>query len=163
VEPSQEIQRRLARRVRRELLKESVLTLTGWAPAVLAAVVGVGLSLMLSLLVPYTLLVALCQRLFQAGDPRWAPYLLAGVAYGTPLLAGMWFFRRHAPGRALVGGLEAAVLFLAILAPYVLAQCREFAPPLQAAFVAGLGGGAVMASVAGSRLARRTRLAARQV
>jgi len=102
VGPSDEIRARLSRRVRRELLKESVLTVSRGAPAVPAAVVGVGLSLVLSLLVPYTLLVTACQRLFQGADPDWTPYLLAGAAYGVPLLAGMWILRRGPPGTTLL-------------------------------------------------------------
>jgi len=152
--PSDEIRVRLYRRVRRELLRESVLTVGGWAPAVLAAVVGVGLSLGLSLLVPYASLVALCQRLLQAAEPHWAPYLLAGAAYGMPLVVGAWVLRRRPLGGALVGGLEASVLFVIILAPYAIAQCREFAPPLQVTFVSGLAAGAVLASLAGIWLLR---------
>ena len=113
----------------------------------LAAAVGVGLSLGLSLLVPHAFLVALCQRLLQAAEPHWAPYLLVGAAYGMPLVVGAWILRRRPLGGALVGGIEASVLFVVILAPYAIAQCREFAPPLQVTFVSGLAGGAVLASL----------------
>lgn len=152
--PRQEIRASLVRRVRRRLLRESVLTVSGWTPAVLAAVTGVGLSLGLSLLVPYSFLVSLCRQALQVSDPHAAPYLLAGMAYGVPLAVGAWILRKRARGNTLIRSLEASLLFLVILAPYVIAQCREFAPALQVAFVSGLGGGAVVSSLAGLGLAR---------
>lgn len=88
VAPGDEVRVRLLRRVRRELLRESVLTVRGWVPAVLAAVIGVGLSLGLSLMVPYSLLVSWCQRVLSAFEPQAAPYLVAGMAYGMPLALG---------------------------------------------------------------------------
>jgi predicted anti-sigma-YlaC factor YlaD len=152
--PGEEVRSRLLRRIRRQLLRESVLTVSGWVPAVLASVIGVGLSLALSLLVPYSSLVSLCREALQLSDPHAAPYLLGGMAYGLPLALGVWIFRRRALRGALIGSLEASFLFLVILAPYVIAQCREFPPALQVAFVSGLGGGAVVASLAGLWLAR---------
>jgi len=152
--PRDEVGARLLLSIRRQLLRESVLTVKGWVPAVLASVIGVGLSLVLSLLVPYSLLVSLCSEAFQVADLHAAPYLLSGMAYGLPLALGVWIIRRRAMSGALIGSLEASLLFLVILAPYVIAQCREFAPALQVAFLSGLGGGAVVASLAGLWLAR---------
>jgi len=152
--PREEIRWRLVWRVRRQLLRESVLTVSGWTPAVLAAVIGVGLSLGLSFLVPYSVLVSLCQRALQVSDPQVAPYLLAGIVYGVPLALGAWSVRRQMRGGTLIGSLEASLLFLLILAPYVIAQCREFPPALQVAFVSGLAGGAVGSSLAGLWVAR---------
>jgi len=152
--PREEIGADLARRVRRQLVRESVLTVSGWTPAVLAAVIGVGLSLGLALLVPYSILVSLCRQVLQVSDPHAAPYLVAGMAYGVPLALGVWILRQRVLSGALIGGLEASLIFLVILAPYVIAQCREFAPPLQVAFVSGLVGGAVVSGVVGLWLAR---------
>ncbi|MBI2554266.1 MAG: hypothetical protein HYV92_07560 [Candidatus Rokubacteria bacterium] len=153
-EPGAHVRARLLKRVRRELVRESVLTLRGWVPAVLTSAMGVGLSLALSLLVPYSVLVKLCRQALQVSDPHAAPYLLAGMVYGLPLALGIWILRRQALTGALIGSLEASLLFLVILAPYVIAQCREFAPPLQVAFVSGLAGGAVTSSLVGLWLAR---------
>lgn len=160
--PGEEIRTRLLKRVRRQLLRESVVTVSGWVPAVLAAVIGVGLSLGLSLLVPYSVLVSLCRQALGVSDPHVAPYMLAGIAYGVPLALGACVLRRQALTGAAIRSLEASLLFLVILAPYVIAQCREFAPALQVAFVSGLGGGALVSSLGGlwiARLASRDEMA----
>lgn len=153
-EPEPGVGARVAWRVQRRLLRESVLTVRGWVPAVLASVIGVGLSLGLSFLVPYSFLVSLCRQALQVSDPHAAPYLLAGMAYGVPLAFGVWILRRQVVSGVLIGGLEASLLFLVILAPYVIAQCREFPPSLQVAFVSGLAAGAVVSSLAGLGLTR---------
>jgi hypothetical protein len=142
------------RRVRRQVLMESVLTVRGWVPAVLSSAIGVGLSLALSLLVPYSVLVTLCRQALQVSDPHPVPYLLAGIIYSVPLALGIWILRTEALPRAVIGSLEASLLFIVILAPYVIAQCREFPPPLQAAFVSGLAVGAVASSLAGLWVSR---------
>lgn len=158
--PGEEVRARLGRRVRRQLVKEAILTVSGWVPAVLAAAIGVALSLGLSLLIPYPFLVALCRRVFQVSDLNAVPYLVAGAAYGIPLVLGVWVLRKRVLAGAVIGSLEASVLFLVILAPYVIAQCREFAPALRVAFVLGLGVGAVLWSLAGLGLARLARVGA---
>jgi len=135
-------------------VRESVLTLSGWTPAVLAAAVGVGLSLVLSVLVPYSLLVSLCRETLQVSDSHAGAFLLAGMAYGFPLAASVWLIRKRALVSSVVGSLEASLLFFVILAPYVIAECREFAAPLRVAFVSGLAGGAVVSSFAGLALLR---------
>lgn len=147
--PGAEIRTRLARGVRRQLVRESVLTVSGWAPAVLAAAIGVGLSLGLSLLVPYSFLVSLCRRALEVSELHAAPYLLAGAVYAIPLALGTRVLRKRVPSGALIGSLEASLLFVVILAPYVIARCREFAPILQIAFLSGLGVGAVLWSLTG--------------
>lgn len=152
--PGEEVRARLTRKVRGRLLKESILTARGWVPAMLTAAVGIVLSLGLSFAVPYAFLVALCQRILQAADPHAAPYLLAGMAYGLPLAAGAWILRRRAPSGAVIRGLQAGLLFFVILAPYVIVQCREFAPALQLAFLLGLAGGAVVSLMGGLCFAR---------
>lgn len=152
--PGEEVRARLLGQVRRRLAREAVFTVSGWTPAVLAAVVGVALSLGLSLLVPYSALVSLCRQAFQIADSHPAAFLIAGMVYGVPLAVGVWLIRRRAMAGTVVGSLEASLLFLLILAPYVIIQCREFPPPLQAAFVSGLGGAAVVSSLAALWLAR---------
>ncbi len=154
VAPPEHLRAGLARRIRRRLLRESVLTVGGWVPAVLAAALGVGVSVALSLAVPYASLVAWCERLLATSEPHPAAYLLAGVAYGLPLALGAWTLRARALRGGLIRSLEAAVLFFLILTPYVMAECRDFLPPLRLAFVSGLGIGAGAASLAGLGLAR---------
>lgn len=155
VSPGERVQVRLLRRVRRALVRESLLTVGGWVPAVLAAAVGVAASLALSLLVPYPLLVSLCQRVLRVAEGHTTPYIVAGAAYGVPLALGAWVLRRRLLGGGMVGGLEATALFLVVLAPYVIAECREFTPALRAAFVSGLAAGALVSSLVGLALARR--------
>ncbi len=152
--PRQEIRARLVQKIRRQLVKESVLTASGWTPAALAATVGVTVSLGLSFLIPYSLLASWCRQALQVADSHPAAFLVAGAAYGLPLALGAWLIQRRVLVGAIVGSLEASLLFLLILVPYVILQCREFAPPLQVAFVSGLGGAAVLSSLAGFGLAR---------
>jgi hypothetical protein len=118
------------RRVRQALHWEYVLTAGGWLPAVLAAALGVGLSLVLAVVVPYAWLVSACRESLQLGEGQAAPYVLAGVAYGLPLAAGAWFLRQRVVAGGVIGRLEASLLFLVILAPIVMLSCREFAPVL---------------------------------
>ncbi|MBI2466877.1 MAG: hypothetical protein HYV62_03515, partial [Candidatus Rokubacteria bacterium] len=152
--PAEAVRARVVRGVRRQLLRESVLTVRGWVPAVLAAAIGVGLSLGMSLLVPYAVLVALCRETLAVSDLHAAPYVLAGASYGIPLAVAVWALRKRLLAGSVVGSLESSALFLVILSPYVIAACRDFAPPLRAAFVAGLAGGAVLWSLAGLGAAR---------
>lgn len=119
-----------------------------------AAVIGVGLSLALSLVVPYSLLVSWCRQALELSEPHALPYLLAGAAYAVPLALGVWLMGRQTLGGAVIGSLEASVLFLAVLSPYVIAQCRVFDPALQVAFFSGLAGGALVSSLGGGWLAR---------
>ncbi len=152
--PSPEIGAHLMRQIRWQRSRAAVLTLSGWVPAVLAAAVGVGMSLTLSLVVPYSALVALCQEALGVSDRHAEPYALAGIAYGAPLALGAWILRRRLVSGALIGGLEASLLFLVILAPYVIAECQEFAPVLRGAFLSGLGVGALGSSLAAIGLNR---------
>lgn len=153
-EPAPEIGTRLRRQVRRLAFRDSILTVRGWTPAVLAGVIGVALSLALSLLVPYSILVSFCQQVFQVSDPHGAPYLLAGMIYGAPLALGTLIALKRPAAWGFLRSLEAAILFLLILAPYAIAQCREFPPALQVAFVTGMGMGALLGSVSGVWLGR---------
>lgn len=153
-EPGPQVRARLLTRVRRELVRESLLTFRGWVPAVLTSAIGVGLSLGLSLLIPYSLLVSWCQQALQVAEAHAGAYLLAGLVYGLPLAAGSCLIARRAVMGAVIGSLEASLLFLLILAPYVIAECREFEPALEVAFVSGLAGGALVSSLAGIAIAR---------
>lgn len=153
-EPSPAIRTRLVRRVRRLALRESLLTVRGWTPAVLAGVIGVALSLGLSLLVPYSLLISLCQQVFQVSDHT-GLHLMAGMIYGAPLAFGVLIALRHSVAWGFIRGLEATLLFLLILAPYAIVQCREFPPALQVAFLSGMGVGALLGSMSGVWLGRR--------
>lgn|SRR5574337_1098528 len=153
-QPGEKVRARLLGQVRRRLAREAVFTVSGWTPAVLAAVVGVALSLGLSLLIPYSALVSLCRQALQVADSHPVAFLIAGMVYGVPLAGGAWLIRRRVMAGTVVGSLEASLLFLLILAPYVIVQCREFPPSLQVAFVSGLAGGAVVSSLAGVGIAR---------
>jgi hypothetical protein len=119
----------------------------------MAGVIGVALSLGLSLLVPYSLLVSACQRVFQLPEPNLASYVMAGTIYGLPLALGALVALRRLAG--FLRSLEAAVLFFLILAPYAIVECREVPPALQGAFLSGMGVGALLGSAGGVWLGRR--------
>ena len=142
LEPSPEVARRLHRRVRWEGIRESLASIESWQRAALAGVAGFVLSVVLSLLVPYQTMVALCQTIAPPSVPAPAAYLLAGVLYGLlPMLIGT--------------ALEAVFVFLLVLVPYVLLRCGEFPVSLLAGFVGGIALGATLGSAAGTGLRRR--------
>lgn len=149
LEPAPGVGRRLVRRIRWRLAWDAALAPEAWRAAALAAVIGVGLSISLSLLVPYDTLVALCRQLV----PGSGAFLLAGAAYGVmPLALGVFIgWRRESPG-SWVGATETTLLFLAFLAPYAIVQCREFPLPAQVSFIGGLALGALGGSLVASRL-----------
>jgi len=153
LEPDPAIGRRLLRQVRWRSLRDAVLAPEGWRAAALAAVIGVGLSIGLSLLLPYNTLVALCRQVVAGLVPEVGAFLLAGAAYGAmPLALGVFIgWRRGSPGLWL-GATEATLLFLIFLAPYVVVQCREFPLAALAGFVGGLAVGALGGSLVASRL-----------
>ncbi len=155
--PRKEVERRLMRRIRLEVLKESVLTVQGWAPAALASVIGVGLSIGLSLVIPYALLVSLCRRVIQGSGPYGLPYLVAGMAYGVPLAMAVWLIRRRMQGGLVIRSVEASGLFLVMLMPYVILRCREFTPADLVTFASGLAGAAVGSTLAAFWLIERGR------
>lgn len=157
VSPSDHVRTRILQRVQGVMVREWLLTVRGWLPAVLAAALGVGVSLGLAVLVPYASLVAVCRQWLQLGEGQAAPYWLAGVVYGVPLAAGACILRRRVMAGGVIGSLEASLLFLAALAPIVLVSCREFGPALLAAFVSGLVTGALTASLGGFLLIRWVR------
>jgi len=153
LEPDPAIGRRLLRRVRWWTRRDVLLAPESWRAAALAAVVGVGLSIVMSLLIPYNTLVALCRQVIAGLVPEAGAFLLAGSAYGVmPLALGVFIgWRRGSPGPWL-GATEATLLFLTFLAPYVIVQCREFSLPAVASFVGGLALGALGGGLVASRL-----------
>lgn len=153
LEPDPATGRRLLRRVRWWTLRDALLTTESWRAAALAAVVGAGLSIGMSLLLPYDTLVSLCRQLLVGVAPEPGAFLLAGAAYGImPLALGVFVgWRRGSPGSWL-GATEATLLFLILLAPYVIVQCREFPLQVLVSFLGGLALGALGGSLVASRL-----------
>ena len=147
--PGPTIGDRLARRVRWLGVRVAVLTVRGWTPAVLSAAIGVGLSLALSFLVHYSDLVRFCREALRTSDFSSVPFLVAGIAYGLPVAIGSIVIMRHSRSGLLIKSLETSLLFLLIIGPYVIAQCREFPPLLQAALLLGMGAGALLPTVGG--------------
>jgi predicted anti-sigma-YlaC factor YlaD len=154
-EPPREVARRLYRRVRWEGIRETLATIEAWQRAALAGVAGFVVSVMLSLLVPYDTMVALCEVIAPSSVPAPAAYLLAGVLYGLlPMLAGTALEARRPGVVGLTGTLEAVLVFLLVLTPYVLLLCGKFPAPLLAGFLGGIGLGAVLGGAVGAGLRR---------
>lgn len=158
LEPDPATGHRLMRWVRWMIVRDAVLAAESWKAAGLAAAIAVALSIGMSLLVPYQTLIALCRQVVAGVAPEPGAFLLAGAAYGVmPLALGLFIgWRRGSPG-PWVGATEATFLFLVLLAPYVIVQCREFPLPAQIGFVAGLALGAL----GGSLVAIQVRTSAR--
>lgn len=156
LEPSPDVARRLHRRVRWEGVREALVSMESWQRAALAGVAGFVVSVVLSLLVPYDTMVAFCQAIAPPSVPAPAAYLLAGVLYGLlPMLIGTALEARGARVVGLMGALEAVIVFLLVLVPYVLLRCGEFPVLLLVGFVGGIGLGATLGSAAGTGLCRR--------
>jgi len=132
------------------MFREAVLTVRGWTPAVLAAAIGVGLSLVLSFLIPYPQLIRLCQEVLQSFAPSSVHYLVAGMVYGLPVALGAMSIMQRSRESVLIKSLEASLLFLLIIAPYAIAQCREFPLLVQITFLSGMGIGALLPTVGGT-------------
>ncbi len=156
LEPSPDLARRLQRRVRWEGIQEALASIESWQRAALAGVAGFVVSVVLSLLVPYETMVAFCRAIAPRGLPTPAAYLVAGLLYGLlPMLVGTAVARRAGPGFGLLGAFEAAVVFLAVLVPYVLLRCGEFPLPLLAGFIGGIALGATLGGATRTGLGRR--------
>lgn len=161
LEPSPQLARRLHRRVCWERLRETLASIESWQRAALAGVAGFVVSVVLSLVVPYDTMVAFCQAIAPPSVPAPAAYLLAGVLYGLlPMLIGTALQARSPRVVGLTGTLEAVLIFLLVLAPYVLLLCGEFPVPLLAGFLGGIALGAALGGAAGARLHRRHAFAA---
>jgi hypothetical protein len=156
LEPSPAIARRLQRCVRWEGIREALASIESWQRAALAGVGGFVVSVVLSLLVPYETMVAFCQAVAPPSVPAPAAYLLAGVLYGLlPMLIGTTLEARGPRVVGLMGTLEAVIVFLLVLVPYVLLRCGDFPVPLLAGFVGGIALGATLGSAAGTGLRRQ--------
>lgn len=156
LEPSPRVSRRLRRRICWESAREAVASVESWQRAALAGVGGFVLSLVLSLLVPYETMVALCQGIAPQVTPSPGAYLAAGLLYGVvPMVTVAGIHGRGPTALAgLVGVLEAAVVFLMVVVPYVVAACG-FPPPLLVGFVGGVGVGALAGGAAAMALRHR--------
>jgi predicted anti-sigma-YlaC factor YlaD len=156
LEPSPGVTRRLRRRVRWEGIQEILASIESWQRAALAGVAGFVVSVVLSLLVPYDTMVAFCQVIAPRSVPVPVAYLLAGVLYGLlPMLVGSALEARGRRAVGLMGTLEAVLVFLLVLVPYVLLRCGEFPVSLLTGFVGGIALGAALGSAAGTGLRRR--------
>lgn len=154
-EPSPRVGRILRRRVRWEAAREALRSLERWQEAALAGVVGFVLSVLLGLALPYEVMIAACQAVVPA-VPGALAYLMSGLVYGLIPMAlsvagDAW--RRAVPG--IVGAVEAPVVFLVALVPYVVLRCGEFPLALLTGFIAGIATGAVLGGGAGAWLGRR--------
>ncbi len=152
-EPDPATGRRLMRRVRWLIVRDAVLAVEGWRAAAWAAVIAVALSIGMSLLVPYQTLIAFCRQVVAGLAPEPGAFVLAGIAYSlVPLALGaLVAWRGGSPG-AWLGGTEATFVFLVLLVPYVVVQCRGFPLPAQASFLGGLALGALGGGLLASRL-----------
>lgn len=156
LEPSPDVARRLHRRVRRERVREALVSIESWQRAALAGVAGSVVSVGFSLLVPYQTMVAICQAIAPPSVPAPAAYLLAGILYGLlPMLVGTVLEARGPRLVGLMGTLEAVIVFLLVLVPYVVLRCGQFPLSLLAGFVGGIALGAALGSAAGTGLRRR--------
>jgi predicted anti-sigma-YlaC factor YlaD len=156
LEPSPGLARRLHRRVRWERIRDAWASSEAWQRAALAGMGGFMVSVVLSLLIPYDTMVAFCQAIAPPSVPLAAAYLTAGVLYGLlPMLIGSALAARGGRAVGLVGTLEAVLVFLLVLVPYVLWRCGEFPVSLLAGFLGGIVLGATVGSAAGTGLGQR--------
>lgn len=156
VEPAPAVSASLRRRIRWEMARETLVSPGRWREAALVGVAGAVLSVLLSLVLPYESLMAACRRMIPSLLPTPVASAAAGLLYGfLPLLAAVLVRARRASAPALVGGLEAPLVFLVMLAPYLVLRCAEFPLALLAGFVAGIAMGAMAGGWAGAWLGRR--------
>jgi hypothetical protein len=156
IAPSLAADRRIRRRLELQRVRETLGSLTQWQRAALVGVVGFLVSLGLSLVVPYDAMVELCRELASALVPTPGAYLVAGLLYGlVPMALGVALLRHHGAAGSVLGALEATVVFLALLLPYVVALCGAFPLALLIGFLGGITVGAVAGSVAGVWVSRR--------
>ena len=154
-EPSPAIARRLGRRVGRESVRETLASLERWQQAALAGLVGFVLSVLLGLAVPYEVMIATCRAIAPAAVPTPLAYLMAGLMYGlVPMAVSVALQPRRASIPGVLGAVEAPLVFLVALAPYVILRCAEFPLALLSGFLGGIAAGAVLGGGAGAWLGR---------
>lgn len=156
LDPPSGVARAIRRRVRWEAVRGVLTSIDAWQRGALVGVAGFVASVVLSLLVPYDTMVAICRSLVPEAVPAPGAYLVAGLIYGfVPMLIAA-MLERHAAGvPRLVGGLEAILVFVVVLVPYVLLRCGDFPAGLLGGFLAGIALGAISGEAAGLRLRRR--------
>jgi len=155
VDPSPLLARRLGRRIRLGAARETLASVESWQRAALAGVAGFVVSVLLSFLVPYQTMVALCERIASDSLPGPLAYALAGVLYGlVPMMVGARVPGSAAAPSQMLGGLEAALVFVVVLIPWVLLRCGEFPPALLGGFVGGIALGAAAGGMTGVALRR---------
>lgn len=148
--------RAIRRQVRWEAAREVLTSIDAWQRGALAGVAAFVASVVLSLLVPYDTMVAVCRSLVPDAVPAPVPYVVAGLLYGlVPMVIAAMLERRAIGISRLVGGLEAILVFFVVLLPYVLLRCGEFPAALLGGFLAGIALGALSGEVASFRLRRR--------
>lgn len=154
-EPQAAVRRRLLRRVGWEAVRETFLSLERWQQAALAGVIGFLLSVLLAIVLPYEAMIEACRGV-APGLPVAFAYVLGALVYGlVPMTLAVFFEARRRASPGVLGMVEAPVVFLAALVPYVVLRCAEFPLGFLAAFVAGLATGAVMGGGAGTWMGRR--------
>lgn len=148
---------RLMQRIRRESARRELASVESWQRAAFAGVSAFILAVILSLLLPFEGMVDVCRALVPSALPTPATYLLAGLLYGIlPMIGGTALpsLRATATG-GVVGALEAALVFMVVLTPYVVLRCAEFPLPLLAGFIAGIALGAAGGGAVGAGLRHR--------
>lgn len=155
LDPSPGLARAIRRRVRWEAARDVLTSIDAWQRGALAGVTGFVASVLLSLVVPYDTMVAVCRSLVPEAVPAPGAYLVAGLMYGlVPMLVAAMLERRGSGVPRLVGGLEAILVFIVVLVPYVLLRCGDFPAALLGGFLAGIALGAISGEAASLRLGR---------
>lgn len=154
--PPPAVRRRLTQRIRRESARRALVSLESWQRAAFTGVSAFVLALVLSLVLPFETMVDACRALARGALPTPATGLLAGLIYGVlPMIGGMALGWPRTGASGAVSALEAAVVFMVVLTPYVLLRCGEFPLPLLAGFIAGIALGASGGSTIGVGLRHR--------
>ncbi len=155
-EPSPALARRLHRRIRWRAASETLGSWQRWQPAALAGVLGFVASVLLSLLLPYDAMVALCRAAAPSFLPGPVAYLMAGLVYGVvPMALAGGLSGRGRRISPTLDALDASLVFLVVLAPYLIARCSDFPGALLAGFLLGVAAGGFGGAAGGIRLARQ--------
>jgi hypothetical protein len=156
VEPSQVAGRRLRRQVWWEEARAALAAPGDWRRAALAGGLAFVVSVVLAVLLPYDAMAALCRDVVAAALPTPTAYAVAGLLYGlVPMVVVAAVRVPRSPRPRMVGALQASLMFLSVLVPWVVVQCGEFGPALIAGFTAGIAIGAVVGAAAGTWVVER--------